>query len=1011
MTMANPKVEFIGWERSAVELVGDRLLEMAWKEPDVFRRATVVVPTAESGRRLKEWMAEKAQRPLLMPRMKMVGQLIQGRGENVASETETLTAWVEVLSGRTMNEAWNEFFPRPVQANQVQDWALRTADRLMQLQKQIEQYEVTIEGLLCRLGGREGLAEDFVTRWDALKGDEERRWEALKFLFAAVDERLLAWGKMPGQIARQQWLEALPHCGAGEAPLLILACLPEISPQVRSYLRSYPGKVQIWVNAPVELREGFDEYGCVKVDFWAERHLPERLKEKDILVENSAQSMAGAALVTTSRRASGEVILAACDTSFTPSLVTEFARHGWKVHVPEGRSFLVSDLAALPEVLAEAICAERLIWAAAEPLLRNVAVQRLAGGNRFDSYNFGRLLDRIREKLLPESMAMLLQYLDPERELPGTKRDMADIEKLRSGAFYQAVKWLDEFIRQCRQDIDGGLRTLEVRLQSIYRGEILDHAARQMAAKVRELAAFLQRHPREAHDAWALVKHVLGKHQEMLQDSLRDKTHVEALGWRELAYATGEVMVLTGLHEGCVPEPLPADPFLPDTLRQALGMPSSRSREARDCFLLSALLSRKGVEISIILSRSTADGTGSPVEPSPLLYHCDMETLVKRVQHLYKDLRVDKAADAYAKWSLAPRELKAVEEGMECVKEQLAPTWENPFAAEAYRFSPSKINKFLECPLRFWMKHALGIDPWETYKEDKAEMEAAEYGTLIHAVLEEVGTKFGTKDTVMSVDEMYRFAEAHLYALAEAHYGRPQPPVLVKHQIQRFCNKSLRLFLEWHRGQILDGWECYACEHKVDDWELPLPNGQVAHIAMRADRIDYHPESGKWRIIDYKTHERKPKEDHLEKVKQVELWNEKMGADKFPLLSLESSRAKGENFHRWKDVQLPVYACWLMQEKQSTLPEVAYYNLPRTRKDEPKYTPMEELDEAALESALTWAKNAILLMKEGKCLYSAETFDCKAYGSYSENEDLADPRSLFHTLKPLTLSQHESGHE
>ena len=1008
--MSYLETEFIGWEKSALELVGEKLLGMAEREPDVFRRATIVVPTAESGRRLKEWIAEKAQRPMLMPRMALVGRLIQVCGENVASEAETLTAWVETLTGSPAKAAWREFFPRPEQESQVQDWALRTADRLMQLQNQLEQYEVTIAGLLSRLAGHEGLPDDFVERWEALKGDEERRWEALNELFAAVEEKLSAWGKRSSQQARQEWLARVAD-GAHGAPTLILACLPELSPQVCRYLRAYAGQVRIWVNAPEELREGFDAFGSVNTAYWAERHLPERLQEESIHVESSAQGLARAALAATGRDAAKKVTLASCDTSFTPAVVTEFAKYGWKVHLPEGRSFQVSDLASLPEVLAAAICAEKLTWSTIEPMLRNVAVQRLAGGRRFDSYSFGKLLDKIRERFIPDSMGMLLKYLNPEKPLPGLKWEVADIETLRREEFYLAVKWLDELITQCRQTICHGLRTLEARLLRIYRGEPLDRAARQMAAKAKTLAYFLDKHPRDAHEAWAIVKHMLGKYEETLHDTPREQTHVEALGWRELAYAEGEALALTGLHEGCVPEPLPADPFLPDSLREALGMPCTRSREARDCYLLSALLSRKDVEISIILSRSTADGTGAPVEASPLLYHCDMETLVKRVQHLYKEPGVDKAADEYARWSLAPKELKAAEGDMESVKEQLAPFWENPFAAESHRFSPSKINKFLECPLRFWMKHALGIDPWETYKEDKADLEAAEYGTLIHAVLEDVGNNFGSKDTVMSVDEMYKYAESRLYAHAEEHYGRPHPPVLVKHQILSFCNKCLRPFLEWHREQILDGWECYACEHKVNDWELPLPNGQVAHIAMRADRIDYRPESGEWRIIDYKTHERPPKSDHLEVVKQVELWNEKMGAEAFPLMEAKVGNRKELKFHRWKDVQLPMYAYWLMQEKKCGIPVVAYYNLPRTRDDDPKFTPMKELDELAVESALTWAKNAILLMREGKCLYSAESLGCKAHGSYSENEDLADPRSLFHTLKPVTLSHHESGHE
>lgn len=48
--------QFIGWNRPAIELVAEKLEELQKKAPDTFRRATVVVPTSESGRRLREYM-------------------------------------------------------------------------------------------------------------------------------------------------------------------------------------------------------------------------------------------------------------------------------------------------------------------------------------------------------------------------------------------------------------------------------------------------------------------------------------------------------------------------------------------------------------------------------------------------------------------------------------------------------------------------------------------------------------------------------------------------------------------------------------------------------------------------------------------------------------------------------------------------------------------------------------------------------------------------------------------
>ena len=59
--MNTPKIEFLGWDKPAIELVAERL-HKGLTTPQTaarYRRATVVVPTAESGRRLREYMAKE----------------------------------------------------------------------------------------------------------------------------------------------------------------------------------------------------------------------------------------------------------------------------------------------------------------------------------------------------------------------------------------------------------------------------------------------------------------------------------------------------------------------------------------------------------------------------------------------------------------------------------------------------------------------------------------------------------------------------------------------------------------------------------------------------------------------------------------------------------------------------------------------------------------------------------------------------------------------------------------
>ena len=98
--MNTPERIFLGWDRPAIELVAEKLLE-GLSNPQTaaqYRRATVVVPTEGSGRRLREYMAEKAGKALLMPSITLAGHLIPDEYPGAATEMETLTAWLQVLS-------------------------------------------------------------------------------------------------------------------------------------------------------------------------------------------------------------------------------------------------------------------------------------------------------------------------------------------------------------------------------------------------------------------------------------------------------------------------------------------------------------------------------------------------------------------------------------------------------------------------------------------------------------------------------------------------------------------------------------------------------------------------------------------------------------------------------------------------------------------------------------------------------------------------------------------------
>lgn len=1041
--MGNPKLEFIGWDRSAVELAGERLLAMAFAEREedreAFRRATVVVPSAESGRRLREWLAVEAKRrygkPLLMPRTTLAGQLIRPHGEQVATELETTAAWMEVLTDmleqQTEDDWGDSLFSRP---RQEDSWTLGTARQLMQLRRQLVQYEVSLPliirtirehgGMLCEPeAARAALSDKELASWQHVASDEELRWLRVKDLFVRVDATLTRWGRVPAHRAEEAELQN-PTLRYPGAPI-ILACLPEISPQVQRYLKRieslYPGSVRIWINAPdaPEWREHFDADRCGRLEstYWATREVSaQELPETQLNVAASAQRMALKAIELAAGLPQEEVALASCDASFTPALVTEFRKAGWQINVPEGRSFMSTDAAMVPELMAEACLggSQMKVW---EPLLRNRAMQRCYAGPEFDEYTFGLLLDKLMRRYFPAQPEYLERLLDPARPLPELSRsqgalpgspqvggkarsveyEVAGIAHLRKPWAFRYVQQVREAVRRCQVNLSAGLAALAAQLRLAYRGGLLQTAVETMAAQVDEVSLFIRQHAMPDSQAWALLKHIIRDHTTALVETPRDATQIDALGWRELPYAQGSQLILTGFHEGCVPELVAVDSFLPDSLRKRLGMPCKEWREARDAFLLTALLHRKGCRVNVLLSRLAADGSGTILSPSSLLFHCRGEELVKRVAHLFSELRAEDELDVYQPWKLCSHGAEPPMHEMEsvsCISRK-----PNPYANPEHAFSPSEIKSFLACPLRFWMKKLLGISPWDAYKEDKVEMEANEYGTLLHSVLEDVSRRYPKAEPGVGVDDVWEYARAQLHARSAERYGSR---LLAPQKLQAArMSAALRQFVNWHCVQLAEGWECYDCEHEVSGHPFPLPDGSVAHVTMRADRIDYKPESNEWRIIDFKTHERSPRAEHLEylSAQALQVYPALMPA--FPLVEYVDAKGRAHQC-RWRDVQLPMYAHWLMQEKHCSQPEMAYLNLPRNSRPL-AYSPMVEMDTIphALESALESAGQAIMLMRAGLCLYSAESLGCTAFGSFSATAGQDDPRELFSNLRTL----------
>lgn len=1086
--MNTPERIFLGWDEPAIKLVANRLYQalINKKTAPLYRRATVVVPTAESGRRLRERLAEMSteeqkQIPLLLPKITLAGHLIPANGANVASEEETLAAWLQVLGGSEADPVaqYVPLIPRRPETHRER-WAVGAAHKLMSLRNRLEQENITYDRVTHLLRSHEVALQEklnshtqlpdrqrrtLLARQEVLK-NEQIRWQKLGELFAQVDATICRNSKNTDIIPREKAIaaEIRNPQKIRRGTLVIIACLPELSPQLENYLLNLISlrdcEVQVWMNIPEEEASHFDCMGRPKESDWAERDIDIPHAEAPsnsaplqptIHLSNSADELAKTARELAGGFNSDEVVLVTGDSSYTPALINSFAdpKNGWELKSPEGRSLQTTDIGLLPDQLADYCSARQDFFSNATQnagmlelnafvaLLNNRALQHVLDASPTVQAGLQRHVEKLRDALLPASVERLCHFLNPETLLPA--KDYRELEYLaaeRCTEFYEFTLTAATFAEACcaPASLPGQLRILQAKLLATYAEEPLRTAVYSLDKIIQSLLSksFSTRIQAPAF-LLELLRYKARNEASALKPAESSPLQAgDVLGWRELTFAPGHRVIISAMHDGCIPEPVPEDEFLPESLCLELGIKHEAFRSARDTFLLTALLhSRKPGDVHFLLSRQNPDGT--PVAPSPLLLRCG-NNLPERARKLFAEPSVVSAQPVIPLCPLraaknGPEINKLIEPGMMENITQLAPPVSNPFANQSRTYSPSSLSGFLQCPLSFWLKHLFGLDAGNTYDEEKSELESNEYGTLMHAVLQHV------VEAVPHIEKLKAMfpesADAKSLAAALTQFARETAiaewrkvymtdiergvqPLPLEIQL-RNIEKTLQDFAWRHVMDLQAGWRNICCEKRLKP-TLTLVSGELARFSMIADRIDYNPDRNRWRIIDYKTSstDKKPLKVHFDEVKNgkespfFRFMN--TGEYQFPLVTARFG-SKGDNYkyYRWKDVQLMLYAFGIRQLTAKDLnnelpaesladimPDLYYYNLQSKTQRMECYPLIEEgklcaipgrgkqighfchRPDELLENALQTIDSAIRMIEAGQCLFSAEALQYKS---------------------------------
>ncbi|GAA5481617.1 PD-(D/E)XK nuclease family protein [Haloferula sargassicola] len=809
---------FLGWGRPLLGAV----VEWLWARRGEMPGMLVVVPTAQAGRRLREALAEKGA--CLAPRVTTAGQLLVPEG--AVGRAVEVAAWVEALEAV---EDWTKFeavFRESPGEGEAPGWALALARSMVDLERSLRENTLAIPQAAKWL-------ENTI---------EAERWAGLAELSRRRDEVLRAWG-MTG--ANRALAEApklsgkLVFAGVWDFPDALVRRIEE-------------AEVTCLVAAPAEEAKHFDAWGRPLKESWEKRDLdwPES-GGVHLAAHARHQAQRAVELVAAAGTGSDELTLGCADEETSGELVRAFRAAGWKVHDPGA----VAGAGARAWLKTWRRFLQKPEAAEAIDLLGYASTSALVGGKRVQR---AEALSRLRD-------AWLVRDLDDVKRVAAMDDRSAKDAELAAETLERLQKWRGGFLRQPFPEAMAGLL------------ERVDAAGEWSGLReaVESVAAVQGRRP---SSFWLdlVLGELSGSPAEVPEGRVAD-----VQGWLELLHSDGRHAVICGLNEGRVPSPAGANPWLPEGVRERLGLGTEAQRGARDAFVLRAVIeSRKaGGRVDLLLAKSGGDGDA--LLPSRLLLMAKGGELARRVKLLFQGVEPPDAGVAFEidwRWRPQRREVR-VKDGTRTM-------------------SVSAFKDYLACPFRFYLKHGLGMSRPEP---ERVEWNARDFGTVAHEVLETWGRDPVAREFT-KVEALREYFEAQVEDRLRVRFGE-RVPLAARMQAESL-KQRLGWFSKWQAVERVEGWQVEAVE-RAFTFELAgvTVRGTIDRIDRRGDEI---------RVLDYKTfaklNGREVRPSHVGKVTAATRIPAHLEGVEETRVSMISGRSKSPSEHLWRDLQVPLYA-------------------------------------------------------------------------------------------------------
>ena len=860
-----PEIIHLPWDQPTVAAAVDWLVADAGDGRVDLSKDWVLLPTRQAGRRLREALAWACRERggIFPPRTGTPFQLLNPQETQVAPEVACIGHWVQTLEGRIVETCTNLFPALPEQRDF--GWRRKMAEALHAMRATL------MEG-----------GWDCAQLADSEHCEEEvGRWRDLARLEAAYRERLTQTGLVDFHDSRHVAAEAPDLADVRRVVILGVTDISPVIEQALTRLMEQEVPVQLVCFGP---GEGMDEWGRPIPAFWNDRSLPVTEEHLVPALDERAQAEAAVARVKPYRKqVHDRVAVGVADPAVLPHLERTLADEGIPVFNPDGRPFSRTPLFVFLKTLHALILQPNFPQAAAFLRLPDAWVWAQGEDEQFTPTRLLAGLDEIHKDHLPASLEDAVRL-----HFEGERIQNRIVARGALKRLAEALRMLD------RERLSRGLATF---LNTVFanrefrQGNPIDkvylETAHSFMDRLREWESAMGESAVPAGEALALLLDAVDQEAVFPE---RSGAAVDIQGWLELAWEDAPHLIVAGCNEGHLPQSIVGDRFLPEQLRERLGLTTNAQRLARDVYLLELLLqSRSGNgRVELILGRQRANG--DPLRPSRVLLRCPDEQLPERVASLFQELPAPAQTPAWTlPWTLAPRAVPPLE-----------------------RLSVTAFRSYLACPFRFYLKHALRMESIDT---SKRELDALDFGSLVHQVVEDFGRDEGARELADPTAIHKYFSKQLRFVIATRYGSKPPLPVQVQTEI---AERRLKAAALAQAVEYAAGWRIIDTESKFD--------GEINGLTVRGriDRVERHEETGALRVLDYKTSGKAKSPLEVHTVRRT---------DDTPDYATVDVQMKGkERPSGWVDLQLPLYY-WAMETEAENGLQLGYFNLPTVGAD------------------------------------------------------------------------------